>query len=300
MNAFPPPRQRGFIIHLALIVVFSLAAVSMFWLLFQTPVGLFFALYLVLFLLAVIPVPILAYRAYALTRGNYLLDRNILRLTWGLRVEDIPVADVEWIRPVQGLLAPLTLPLLRLPGSILGVTRQWDIGDVEFLASEKTTLLLVATHRRVYAISPEDPARFAAAFQKVIEMGSLQRGESRSQFPSFLVGIAWENPVARYLWLAGLFLNIGSLVWVSVIAPGAQSVPFGFGPDGSPLEVGPAVQLILLPMLSAVLFVIGWLLGLFFYRRTDQQIHALAVWASSTLTSFGFLVAIFFLLTTPR
>ena len=65
------------------------------------------------------------------------------------------------------------------------------------------------------------------------------------------------------------------------------------------MEPVAGVQLVLLPFLSAVLFVAGWLLGLFFYRREDQQVLALAVWASSLVTSVFFLVAIFFIVTTP-
>lgn len=299
MNEFPPPRQRGFFIHLVLIGVLSLVAVAAFWLVFQTPVGLTFAIYVVLFLASVIPAPILAYRAYALTRANYELDRNTLRLTWGLRSEEIPISEVEWLRPVQGLLAPLSLPLFRLPGGILGVTRQPDIGEVEFLASEAGTLILVATPRRVYAISPENPAAFAAAFQKTIEMGSLTPGKSSSEYPSFVVGQAWESLLVRYLWLAGLFLNIGSLVWLSLLIPSNRLVPFGFGPGGAPLQAVPVAQLILLPFLSAVLFTAGWLLGLFFYRRAEQRILSLTVWASGALSSFLFLFAIFFIVTTP-
>lgn len=299
MNEFPPPRQRGLVIHIVLIALLSVVAVISFWLVFQTPVGIDFALYAVLFLASVIPLPILAYRAYALARANYQLDRNTLRLMWGLRVEEIPVSEVEWLRPVQGLVAPLSLPFFRLPGSILGVTRQPDIGEVEFLASEADTLLLVATPRRVFAISPENPAAFAAAFQKIIEMGSLTPGKSRSEFPSFVVGRAWESALVRYLWLAGLFLNIGSLVWVSVLIPSARQIPLGFGSGGVPLEAVPAAQLILLPFLSIVLFVAGWLLGVFFYRRADQRVLSLTLWASSSLTALFFLAAIYFIVTTP-
>jgi uncharacterized membrane protein len=57
--------------------------------------------------------------------------------------------------------------------------------------------------------------------------------------------------------------------------------------------------LILLPVLSALLFVSGWLSGLFLYRRPDQRIVALAVWSSSVITTFFFLIAVFFLITTP-
>lgn len=299
MNDFPPPRQRGLVTHIVLVALLSVTAGVSFWQVFQTPVGVAFAVYVVLFLASAIPLPVLVYRLYALGRANYQLDRNTLRLMWGMRVEEIPVSEIEWLRPVQGLVAPLTLPFFRLPGSILGLTRQADIGEVEFLASESDSLLLVATPRRVFAISPENPAAFAAAFQKIIEMGSLTPGKGRSEFPSFVVGRAWESMPARSLWLAGLFLNIGSLVWVSLLIPTAQQVPLGFGPGGVPLQAVPAAQLILLPFLSIVLFVVGWLLGVFFYRRADQQVLSLTLWASSALTSLLFLIAIYFIVTTP-
>ncbi len=299
MNDFPPPRQRGLVVHIALIAFLSATAGVSFWLVFQTPVGIAFAIYVVIFLASAIPLPVLAYRLYALGRANYQLDRNTLRLMWGMRVEEIPVSEVEWLRPVQGLVAPLSLPWFRLPGSILGLTRQADIGEVEFMASEAGSLLLVATPRRVFAISPENPAAFAAAFQKTIEMGSLTPGKGRSEFPSFVVGRAWENGWVRFLWLAGLFLNIGSLVWVSALIPTAQPVPLGFGPSGAPLEAVPVAQLILLPLLSLVLFAGGWLAGVFFYRRADQRALSMTLWASSALNSFFFLVAIYFITTTP-
>lgn len=299
MNDFPPPRQRGLVIHIALITLLVVTAGGSFWQVFQTPVGAAFAIYIIVFLASAIPLPVLVYRLYALGRANYQLDRNTLRLMWGMRVEEIPVSEIEWLRPVQGLVAPLALPLFRLPGSILGLTRQADIGEVEFMASEAGSLLLVATPRRVFAISPENPAAFAATFQKIIEMGSLTPGKGRSEFPSFVVGRAWESVWVRSLWLAGLLLNVASLVWVSALIPTAQRVPLGFGPGGAPLGAVPAAQLILLPLLSIVLFAVGWLVGVFFYRRADQQVLSLMLWASSALTSLFFLLAIYFIVTTP-
>jgi hypothetical protein len=299
MNEFPPPRQRGLVIHIVLAALLGGISLLALWLTFQTPVGLLFAFYVLLFFATAVPTPILAYRAYALARANYLLDRNSLRLVWGLRVEDIPVTDVEWVRPVTGLLAPISLPWFRLPGGILGVTRQPDIGRVEFLASEPGTLLLVATARQVFAISPEDPSGFAAAFQKTIEMGSLQTAPGRSQYPSFVVVRAWDSLVARFIWLSGIFLNVGLLVWVSTLISTVRSVPLGFAPNGQPLEPVATVQLILLPLLSVLIFIVSWLAGLFFYRKPEQQVLALAVWASSAVTALLFLIAVFALITSP-
>src|SRR5262249_54105146 len=108
-----------------------------------------------------------------LTRSNYFLNRDNLRLVWGLRIEEIPLADVEWVRPLSALASPVHLPLLRLPGGILGVTRHSELGKIEFLASESSTLLLIATAQRVFAISPADPGTFTGSFQRAIELGSL-------------------------------------------------------------------------------------------------------------------------------
>lgn len=299
MNEFPPARQRGLVIHIILSIVLSLVSFAALWLTFHTPVGLVFTLYVLLFISTSIPVPVLAYRAYALTRANYLLDRNTLRLVWGLRIEEIPVTEVEWVRPLKGLLAPISLPWFRLPGGILGVTRQPDIGRVEFLASDSSNLLLVATARQIFAISPENPAAFSAAFQKTIEMGSLQPAHGQSQYPSFVVARAWESPLVRYLWLLGAFLNVGLLVWVTVSIPVLDRIPLGFGSTGAPLEPVSGTQLILLPLLSAFLYMIGLIIGLFFFRKPELRVLALTVWASGALSTAFFLAAVYFILTTP-
>ncbi len=298
MTEFPPSR-RGLIIHIALSVTLGVVSLGAFWLAFQMQVGLLFTFYVLLFFVTAIPTPILAYRAYALARANYFLSRDNLRLVWGLRVEDIPVTDVEWVRPVAGLTPPLALPFFRLPGGILGIKKQTNIGNVEFLAAEADTLLLIATAKTVFAISPANPGAFVAAFQKAIEMGSLAEVAPHSQYPTFVVARAWESPLTRFVWLAGAFLNIGLLLWVTALAPGLAHVTLGFTPEGLPQPPVPGAQLILLPILSAILFIVSWLAGLFFYRRNDQHILALVIWTSSAFASLLFLVAVFFLITTP-
>ena len=299
MNEFPPLRQRGLVIHLVSILVLGAISLTLFWFVFHTAVGLLFTIEILVALATFIPVPILIYRAYALTRGSYFLNRDNLRLVWGLRIEEVPLADVEWVRPIQALPVPVTLPWPRLPGGLLGMTRHPDIGKIEFLASESQTLLLVATARRVFAISPADPAAFIAAFQRAIELGSLTHAEAHSQYPSFIVAVAWESMLVRYLWLTGALLNIGLLLWVTIIAPGIAQVSLGFKPDVTPQLPVPGTQLILLPLLSALSFAVGWLTGLFFYRRLDQRILALALWTSGAFTSVLFLLAVFFIVTHP-
>ena len=296
---FPPPRQRGLTLHTVLILVLVAIVGILAFLIYRQPIGLIFTIYVVAGVLALILIPLLSYRLYALTRANYCLDRDRLTLKWGLRVEQIPVSDIEWVRPLAALVGPMPLPFFHLPGSVLGIRRHPDLGEVEYLASDSKSLLLVATSRKTFAISPEDPARFLQDVQRAIEMGSLSPAVSQSVYPSFVVAQAWDRSLARFLWLAGLFLNIGLLAWVSLMAPSLGTVSLGFLPSGIPRVPSPGLDLILLPIVSIVFFLIGWVTGLVIYRRPDHRPMAFVVWAGSAISSFLFLLAVMFILTTP-
>jgi hypothetical protein len=250
-------------------------------------------------LLAFTPLPFLAYRVYALSRGDYLLDRETLTIKWGLRLEQIPVTDVEWVRSAFDLTTPLRLPPFSMPGAILGTRNHPDLGTVEFLADNSAKLLLVATASKVFAISPDDPVTFTQDFQHTVEMGSLAPVPSQSLYPSFVIGQAWQSRLARFMWLTGLFFNIGLLIWVSLLVPDLEFIPLGFLTTGVPRSVVPAVQLFLLPVISILFYLISWLAGLRYFRRPAQRILAYFTWSFSSLSGLLFLLAVLFIISTP-
>lgn len=299
VGTFPPVKQAGLALHSALILAFAAVAVWGFWNLSQATVGPAYVLYLLVGLLAFAPLPVLVYRVYALQRANYSIDRDSLAILWGLRVEDIPLTDIEWMRPASDLTHPLSLPLFHLPGAVLGTRRHPDLGLVEFIASDTKRLILVATSKRVFAISPENPAALVQTFARAIELGSLTPAEYKSVYPSFIVTQAWENPAARFLWMSGLLLNLGLVVWVGVLIPSLPQIPFGFDALGKPNEFAPAARLILLPLISGFMYVAGLLAGLYFYRREPQRPLAFIVWVSSVISTVFFLLAVLGLVTTP-
>ena len=298
-GSFPPSRRRGLLVHGVIIIVLAALSVWAFWNLTRAPVGPTIVLYLLIILVTLPPLPFFSYRAFALLRADYILDRDSLACYWGLRVEDIPLTDIEWIRPASDLTSPLRPPTFSLPGGLLGLTRHPDLGMVEFIAAGTKDLLVVATAKRMYAISPENAGAFLATFRRATELGSLLPAESISQYPSFLLARAWENLAARFLWISGLLLNLGLVAWVTFLIPSVSRVALGFDATGAPLESVPSVRLILLPLLSALLFVTGLITGLFMYRNDKQRPLAVIVWASSALTSLLFLLAALFIVTTP-
>lgn len=296
---FPPPKQRGLLIHGMILLVLAVVVVAGFVQLTSANVGPAFLIWLLVALAAFVPLPFFAYRTFALYRASYEIDRDSLAIQWGLRVEDIPLSDIEWIRPAEDLTHPLNLPTLPLPGALLGLRRHPDLGMVEFIASDVKKLLLVATAKRVFVISPENPAGLAQTFARATELGSLAPAEAKSIYPSFIVSQAWESGLARYLWLSALFLNIGLFIWSSLIIPSTPQVALTVQATNGIFETVPSSQLIIFPVASLLLAVTGWIAGLYFYRWERERILAFLVWGSSTFTSLLFLLAVLFIVTTP-
>ena len=94
-GVFPPSKRIGLVLHGLLIALLAGISAWGFWRLGGLDLGPVFVLYLVLGIVAFAPIPILGYRAYALYRALYRLDRDSLQLRWGLRDEIIPLADVQ-------------------------------------------------------------------------------------------------------------------------------------------------------------------------------------------------------------
>lgn len=296
---FPPAKRLGLLLHILIIALLAAASIYGFAFLTLLDVGPQFVLYLLVAVLTAAPIPFFAYRAYALLRADYYIDRDSLAMLWGLRVEDIPLTDIEWVRPATDLTRPLLLPRFRLPGAILGTRRHPDLGLVEFIASSSRNMILIATSKRVFAISPQNAAGLVQTFARATEMGSLMRTDAKSVYPSFIITQAWESPVARFLWISGLLLNLGLIVWVGILIPSLSQIPFGFDPFGAPAETASSAQLILLPLVSSLMFAVGISAGLSFYRWNRQRPLAFVVWGSSTLCAFLFLMAVLFLVSTP-
>ncbi len=294
--AFRPERRMGFIFHLFGLGVLALIVIASLWQASQASISPALILYLLPALAAAAVAPLLAYRLYALHTAVYILEREGLRLRWGLRSEVIPIHAVLWIHPADQLSASLPHPRIYLPGAMLGKRRIPGDGVVEYLASGSRNLIFVATDSGGFAISPEAPEQFILAYQRFTELGSLSPLPSRSVYPGFLLGKVWSSTPARFLLIACFVLSLVLLIWVSLSIPGLHQVHLGFYPDGAPGDLVPAARLLLLPCLNFLFLIIAVFLGLFFFRRDDGQPIALILWTSSVVAASFFLFAVYFIL----
>src|SRR6266508_1744731 len=100
---FPPAKQLGMILHGIIIIILAGASIWGFTNLTNAQMGPMFVSYLLTGLLAFAPIPFLGYRAYSLFKADYYIDRDSLAILWGLRIEDIPLTDIEWVPPNTSL-----------------------------------------------------------------------------------------------------------------------------------------------------------------------------------------------------
>jgi hypothetical protein len=294
-SVFSPPRRRGLLLQIVVALILLSGAIIAFIQALQSQASPDFLARLLLSVLFFAPTPFLGYRSYALSRADYRLERDGLRLRWGFRSEDIPLPEIEWIRPASELATNLRLPWLHWPGSILGTRQVEGLGPIEFMASELGTLLLVATPERIFAISPAEPKAFLSAFQSLNELGSLAPLSAQSVYPTFVIGSLLEDRLARGLLIASLALAAGLLAWVSLIIPSHPVISLGFLPLGGAEAPGPGARLLLLPVINGIDLFIDLVLGFYFYRRPTRRLLAYFLWFTASFSALLFYLATWFI-----
>lgn len=316
---YTPPRRQGLIFHAGLaLIVFAVAAWGL-WQAFQSDFGLPFLLYLIPPIAAVFFLPLIAYRAYSLWRAYYTLERNGLHLHWGARVEEIPMHTILWVRssndPQMASIGKLPLPMVHWPGAVRGVCHLANGFPVEYMSADTKNLILIATSKRVIAISPTNAENFLYVYQRLSELGSLSPWSARSIYPTFIFSKVWNAPSARYMILGAILLDLLLLGWVSLVIPTRQEIFLGFT---STSESVASYQMLLLPLLNTFFLAVDVILGIFFFRieETASDIirtgdtkpivhrrqftippHTLAfiIWGAGIFTPIIFLLAAFFI-----
>ena len=295
---FKPLRQRGFILHFGALLLNLAVVVFLILQAVMQQERRFFLLYLIAGVFLFLPIPVIAYRLFALLRSKYTVDREGIGIQWGLREVLIPIANIEWVRLASDLAFELPLPPFSVQGAVLGSRFHRDLGHIEFIASSASDMLLIATQDRVYAISPKDFRGFQKAFDYCAELGSIAPISVKSTSGNFLISALLRDKIIRSLLLTGIALSISLLVATSFIIPSRESIPLGFDPVGQGTEGSPSERLLLLPVLSLMMMVLDISLGAYLYRKEGYRIASYLSFAASVIMPISFLGIIIFMVLT--
>jgi len=293
---FRPVRKSGFLFQS--VVILLLASVSL-WGIWRASLAagrIEFLLFLLPSFVAVFVIPIFAYRLYALYGAYYSIERDGIRLHWGLRSVVIPMDVIEWVHPADDLEPKVPLPYLRWPGAVLGSRQLAGGGQIEFIASTTKNMLVISTYNHAYAISPKAYQEFRNTYRRFLELGSVEPLQAASVQPGFLFAKIWRNKWGRWLIVGGFLLNILLFLYSLIAISNLEFIHLGFYPDASPAALVPSVRLLLLPIIAGFFFVVDFLLGLFFFRIEEGREVAFLLWAFGIVTPILFFFGVYFIL----
>ncbi len=284
------------LVHSALVLILAVLGFACIWRASLAETSPTFLAYILGGFIAIGVTLIVVYQMYALQRARYILARDGISIYWGLRHEEIPINQVNWVGSADQNRMKISKPFIRLPGAVLGIQVQPDGQAIEFLAARDTKLVLIVTSGRIFAISPIDEGEFLQTYYRLSEFGSLAPIPSASDSPAALLSRSWADRPARILLIISLVFAAGLILWVSLSIPKHPLTALRLNPDGSPVELVPGIRILLLPVINTFFFVADLLSGLFFYRRSDTRSLSYLMWASSALTSLLFSGAVFLIM----
>ena len=299
-NSYPfyPPRRNGYLFLSGLLIFLSLGWIISVWISIHSQTSLGFLSLFLPSVLILSAVPAIIYYIYALRNALYLVERDGIRLYWGLRQEDIPITEIQWVHHAEDLEMRLPLPLVRLPGAVIGSRTIKKEGEIEYLASSTRNLVIIARIDKAYALSPSQPAKFINAYQRFTEMGSFIPFDPQSVYPSNIINRVFRSPPARLLIVAGALVCIALLAMVAIGITSGEYIHLRFLSDGTPGEPIPAIRLLLLPLLNTFFFLVDLFAGLYFYLDSRREHLAFLLWGTGLFTAIVFMGGALFILGT--
>lgn len=291
-QAFRPAKQRGLILHAGVLLLFTAASGYLFMQAMAQDVRGVFILYLIGCIVTFLPIPLILYRLFSLLRADYMIDRDGFHIQWGLRTEDIPMNEIEWLRTADEMPYDIPLPRFSMPGAILGFQKSRELGTLEYLASDSTNLVLVACRQKVMVVSPKDINGFQTAFRRYAEMGSIAPIQSKSSNAEFLITTLMKDKYARAFILGGLILSLVLLISVSFIIPNKDSILLGFNPASDTIEPAPSERLLLLPVAALFMLAADTGLGSYLFRKEGLRTASYFAFAASLILPLSFLLLV--------
>jgi hypothetical protein len=156
------------------------------------------------------------YWCYALATLSYQLDRNGLVIQWGTTRQVIPLEAIERLVPGRSLDASPRVRGVSWPGCHVGRADLDRIGEVLVYSTHQSQeqVLYVMTGERTYAISVEDPARFAEEVQRRQELGPTAEVTHHVERWGVAAQALWSDRPAQAL--IGLALAAAVVMWAQV------------------------------------------------------------------------------------
>jgi hypothetical protein len=219
---------------------------------------------------------VFAFWAYACYTLRYTVDRNGLTIVWGTIRHYIPMERIQGLTAGRGEDRPevrgLSWPGLRV-GRGLVVGKE----EVLFYSTHRSPeeIVYVRTPSAVYAVSPQDPARFMAEVER-FRRSAKPAGSETVQRDIVGSHPIWADRVAQILALAAVLINLGLWGYVfAVYRDLSPEITIEFPPVGEITEVHSRNELLTIPAVALAVLVVNLIAGLAFQWRERAATYLL-------------------------
>ncbi|MEE8347695.1 MAG: PH domain-containing protein [Dehalococcoidia bacterium] len=193
---------------------------------------------------------------------HYTMDRTGLTIAWGTLKHFIPMDRIEDISIGRGEDRPRQKGL-SWPGLHVG---RGQVGEQEvlFYSTHRSPeeIVYIRTAAAVYAVSPQDPARFLTEVERFKE--AAHSGGTETVQRDFVGGHPiWADRVAQWLVLVAILINLALWGYVFTIYPDlSPSITIEFPPLGEITDLHSRNEILKIPAAALAVLAINLVVGL--------------------------------------
>jgi hypothetical protein len=226
----------------------------------------------------------LFYRTMGAFTLEYWVDRDGVVVVWGPMRQVVPMGQIN---RVQRGAVPVTAEGPRpwhWPCPDCRPVQSDQLGLVRMYATRPLgEQVLLVTPDGSYGLSPENPQAFIDALQARFRLGVARPLRAEVRRPPLWTWELWRDWRALALISAGL---LGVLVMSGALAfrfPALSSdLPLHFDVNGIPDRIAPKSDLIVLPVIGLLTWIVNLAIGVWVYRRNQRQ-GAYLLWAGAAV-----------------
>ena len=282
-----PPRQKSLILNGLAAFVLVLLILGMLIIGSMTRQNTLAILLMAAGILLLLPLFLVIYRIFVVLSTVYLLSRDALEISWGLRRELLPIGQIDWVNPVSEFETQLPLGVTFLKSAYYGEKRINGLGQPLFVATSQEQMVLIKRGNQYLVISPENARIFCERFDQINQLGSLKQFEPESENLTMLWQRVWADRWAKRMLIAGIIsLALLLIAAMTIGLSREQSVWVS-------MERVPASRALLLALIGTLFGLINTFVGLLLYLqdRVAANVRNL-IWGWTILVNAIFTIAL--------
>ncbi|MGH7623491.1 MAG: PH domain-containing protein, partial [Gemmatimonadaceae bacterium] len=235
-----------------------------------------------------------AYWTYSLGTMRYVLDRNVLTITWGDIRQLVPISQIERLVPGRELPAPHVSGVSWLGHHVGRAEIEGGIGEALCYSTHRTAddLLYIVTGAGSYAISVEDEVAFAEAVQAQQRLGSLVAIPQAPDRMYLAAQPFWEDRAAQLLAFTAFATFFAMFAYIYRQYPGLpDSIALPFPQLSGVTRIGSKSELLKLPAVGIVLLLLNLGIG-FIAHAWERMVGYVLLLAAISAEAILFAAAI--------